>query len=212
MATMRIMIAEDHALFGDLLELFFVSKNYIVYRSIDYEELLDFSKTSDGQLVHIVLLDLMMPGFRGCASLEEVSKAFSSAHVVALTSVPPVEFARQAIQAGFSGYLQKTIQLKKIPIVLDLIMAGEVFVDSQTRLQESNDTNETLSFIEMRVISLLSQGLSNKEIAYAINETETKVKSINRTLSRKFNVKNRTQLALKATREKLFIPGREFYN
>lgn len=211
MATNRIMIADDHALFGDLLELFFVSKNYIVYRSEDYEELLDFSKTSDGELINIVLLDVIMPGFRGCTSLETVSKAFSSAHVVALTSVPTVEFSRQAIQAGLSGYLHKTIHLKKIPIILDLIMAGEVFVDGSMRRQERKATDKTLSFIEKRVLSLLSQGLSNKEIAHEIDETETTVKSINRTLSRKFNVKNRTQLALKATREELLIAGGKFY-
>lgn len=198
--TKRILVADDHVLFGDLLETFLVAKGYSCVRVFDYEKLLSFALDAEASDVDIVLLDVMMPGFRSAITLEKVSKAFSPVPVVALTSVPAVELAKEAISCGLSGYLQKTMALKKIPIVLEFILAGETYIEGLTQNSGSELPNRSLSSLEKRVLAMISQGMSNKEIALATDNTETNIKSINRTLSRKFNVKNRTQLALRVVR------------
>lgn len=203
--TKQILIADDHILFGDLLETYLVTQGFKCSRAFNYDQLIELSTTEAKSSLDIVLLDVMMPGFKSAETLKKVVQVFDPVQVVALTSVPSPEFSQEAIAAGLSGYLQKTMPLRKIPIVLEFIMSGEIFVEGLTQRNDQTDFEVELSALEKRVLAMLAQGLSNKEIALATDTTETGVKSINRTLSRKFNVKNRTQLALKVVKEPRLI-------
>lgn len=201
----KILLADDHVLFGDLLETYLITQGYECIRAFDYSELQSFAKEKADCDLDIVLLDVMMPGYKSLSTLANIVKAFEDIPVVALTSVPSIDLAKESIDAGLSGYLQKTMALRKIPIVLEFILSGEVFVEGIGQHKGSEKNASDLSAIEKRVLAMIAQGMSNKEIALEMDITETGVKSINRTLSRKFNVKNRTQLALKVVKEPQII-------
>lgn len=201
----NILIADDHLLFGDLLESYLTSKGYTCSRAKSYDELYSKDTSRSENTFDIVLLDIMMPGFQNHKSLEAVVDKFKPCPVVALTSIPSAEYAREAMSVGLRGYLQKTMSLRKIPITIEFIISGETFVEGLPIGGDQIDQNGSLNPLEKRVLSLIARGLSNKEIALEIGNTETMVKSINRSLSRKLKVKNRTQLALLATRQPSLI-------
>lgn len=202
---MRVLLADDHNLVRDAL------KNYIE-RLEPSVEILTAESLGDAlavversQPLDLVILDLKMPGMCGLDGLREMRTRLPDLPVVIMSGGASQEDVRVALEMGARGYLPKTLSGPALVSAIKLILAGERFVpfDAFGAAQPAPAaappvTEAALTQREREVLDYLREGLSNKEIARALNLQEVTVKLHIRGICRKLGAKNRTQAALRA--------------
>jgi two-component system response regulator DevR len=153
----------------------------------------------------LVLLDLRLPDASGldvCRRLKELTPAPA---VVFLTSYAEDASVVAAIAAGADGYLLKDVDGGDLPAALRKVAAGGTALDpvsagalaAAVRQPGTNGTGpkrlERLSAQERRVLALVVEGHTNKEVAESMNLTEGTVKNYLGSVFEKLEVKNRTE-------------------
>ena len=154
----------------------------------------------------IVLLDVRMPGsspFEACQSIVAQCK---NTRVLFLTSFADDEIIFQAISAGADGYLLKDLeptdlinairQVAEGKSILDPTVTRRVLGRFKTAAERANQTGlEVLSAQELRVIALVSQGKTNKEIGMEMGLSDKTVKNYLSNLLDKLKMTRRSQAA-----------------
>jgi len=154
----------------------------------------------------VVLLDLQLPDRSGLHACREMLRATPGLRVLVLTSNNNERNVQEAMNAGAQGYLLKENDGASLARavrqaaaglpVLDPSMAGQVLnlVKRRTTLTAAEKLN-TLSFQERRVVALLAEGLTNKEIGDRLGLTEKTVKNYLATVFDKLGIARRAQAA-----------------
>jgi DNA-binding NarL/FixJ family response regulator len=169
----------------------------------------------------VVLMDLVMPGMDGIAATKVIRDDLPETEVLALTSVLEDALVVGAVRAGAIGYLLKDVQGDELCRAIKAAAAGQVQLAPQAAARlmreiSSPERSETLTGRENEVLRLLSQGLSNKEIAQHLALGEKTIKTHVSHILVKLGVQSRTQAALAAVRLGLVPPmslsqgGREY--
>jgi two-component system, NarL family, response regulator DevR len=155
---------------------------------------------------HVVLLDLRLPDQPGFAACRELAKRVPATRVLILTSATDERNVQQAISAGAYGYLLKDndsatlaaaiLQVASGHSVLDPTLADQVMrmVRRGVELTAADKIN-LLSQQERRVVALLTDGRTNKEIGDALGLTEKTVKNYLATIFDKLGISRRAQAA-----------------
>ena len=160
----------------------------------------------------VVLLDFYLPDASGGAMVQEfVSR--SGVPVVILSGSNNPQDISAAMKAGAKGYIVKSSKPTTLHHVLELTLAGESFFPWESAGAEPVasrppvDAAETghgeppeLTDRQKQILKLVAQGKSNKEIARALDILEGTVKAHLRFLMKHLNAKNRTQLAVMASK------------
>jgi two-component system response regulator DevR len=152
----------------------------------------------------IVLLDLHLPDKSGLHVCRELLKARPQTRVLILTSNSNERNVQEAMTAGAQGYLLKdndgaslAAALRSVAEgnpVLDPAMAGQVLNLVKRRPEFSAaEKFSQLSFQERRVVALLADGMTNKQIGEQMTLTEKTVKNYLATIFTKLNIERRTQ-------------------
>ncbi|HEY4247605.1 MAG TPA: response regulator transcription factor [Lacunisphaera sp.] len=154
----------------------------------------------------VVLLDLHLPDKSGFHACRELLKIRPQTHVLILTSNSNERNVQEAMNAGAKGYLLKdndgaslAAGLRSVAAgdaVLDPALAGQVLnlVKRRPGLSAAEKLNQ-LSFQERRVVALLAQGMTNKQIGEQLSLTEKTVKNYLATVFTKLNIERRAQAA-----------------
>ena len=117
----------------------------------------------------VVVMDLMMPRMDGVEAMQQILAAAPETKILILTSYGTSNALGQAIDAGAAGALMKTADDAQIVSVIRRIAAGEKYVSPEIqRTLKETPTIPGLSPRQTEVLSQLTHGLSNKEIANAI--------------------------------------------
>ena len=215
----RVMIADDHALFRRGLE--------IVLEGEPGLELV--GQASDGQeavqlagevLPDVVLMDIRMPKITGIEAARQMKEVAPSAKIVMLTISDEEEDLFEAIRAGASGYLLKDIPLEELAdsvravhggqSLINPSMAGKLLTEFAT-LARRDDEDEPakhapapkLTEREMEVLRLVARGLNNRDIAKELFISENTVKNHVRNILEKLQIHSRMEAVMIAVREKL---------
>jgi len=206
---MRILIADDHALFRRGLSLLLRQ----LYPDAEIAEATDVAGAlALGERLarsDVVLLDLTMPGMEGLAGLEKLRQAAPAARIVMLSASADLDSIRRAMAAGARGYVLKSGSDETLRHALTLVMAGEIYVPPVV-LNEldrprggpelpADSPLRSLTERQRETLLLLVQGLSNKEIARQLGLLESTVKAHLKVILKKLGAANRTQAALMAT-------------
>jgi len=156
-----------------------------------------------------VILDLTMPGMDGFSAIQEFGRRCPDLPVIVLSaSEGPLE-VRRALAAGALGYVPKSANPHTLLSALKLVLSGEVYVPPllldhiavprQTGVNQNHEALDgRLTERQTEVLKLIVQGLSNKEIATALDLSEKTVKAHVTAIFRALNVVNRTQAAVAA--------------
>ncbi len=154
----------------------------------------------------VVLLDLHLPDRPGIQACREILRQRAHTKVLILTSSSNERNVQDATLAGAKGYLLKdndgatlAAALRTVAEgqpVLDPSMAGQVLnlVRQHGTLSAAEKFNQ-LSLQERRVVALLAEGLTNKEIGDRLDLTEKTVKNYLATVFTKLNIARRAQAA-----------------
>ncbi len=162
----------------------------------------------------IVLMDLKMPVMNGIIATRKIREQYPHIYVLVLTTYDDDEWIFDAVRAGASGYLLKDTPPVELIKAIHGTAAGQTFVDpnvagkilsgySSATPPQQQATTYNFSDREKDVLNLLSQGLSNADIAQQLYLTEGTVRNYTSEIFKKLGVNDRTQAAIVAIRSGL---------
>jgi two-component system, NarL family, nitrate/nitrite response regulator NarL len=159
---------------------------------------------------NILLLDLLMPNLPGLEALRAITSAGSEVRTVVLCSAISTKQVLEALQLGARGVILKKRVAELVP-ALDAVMRGQYWIESQSvsnvvqivqqlaaaNPQTSQPQNRFgLTARETEIISFITQGCMNRDIANSLSITEETVKRHLTNIFNKVGMSNRLELAL----------------
>jgi len=202
--TIRILIADDHAMVRQGLRMFLGLDPdlELVGEAANGKEVIELARNLKPD---IVLMDLVMPEMDGIAATEIIRRKFPDVEVIALTSVLEDKAVIGAVRAGAIGYLLKDTNADDLCRSIKAAAAGQVQLSPQaaerlTREIRTPEKPQKLTDREVEVLRMLAEGKANKEIAAGLFISETTVKTHVSNILLKLGVPSRTQAALYAVR------------
>ena len=208
--ALRILIADDHPLYRDALELVVndVYPSATIVSCASQAEVLDVVKSDDS--FDLILLDLKLPDATDLTCLTLIRNRTSVTPIVIVSAVEDSSTMREAIEYGATGYLPKSSTRATMRNALQLVMSGGVFLPASAvssswlrrsvpQHAKSSDTeHSSLTERQQTVLELMAEGKSNKAIANELSITEITVKAHVSAILRKLGVANRVQAAMLA--------------
>lgn len=217
--AIRIIIAEDQALVrrGAALLLSMEPDMEVVGQARNGVEAVELA-----QLLRpdVILMDLHMPLKGGVAATREITRALPATQVLVLTTLNDDETVFEAVRAGAHAYLLKDVDEAELLETIRALRRGESrltpqiarkVMDQFRRLApianaEPLDTaaaseTEPLSEKEEKILQLISEGMSNRQIANALFLAEGTVKNYVSRIMEKLHANTRTELAILSRRQ-----------
>lgn len=209
----KILIADDHPLFREAIGNVILSgfPGCETLETEDLDSALVLAQEHDD--LDLILLDLNMPGMNGLNGLISLRNDSPTIPVVIVSAEQDKQIVLQAITYGAVGFITKSSPRDQMTEALQQILNGNVYLPSDiirserptSRIQRRHEENqipaEMLSSLTRRqllVLERMSEGESNKQIAYNLNIAETTVKAHVSAILRKLGVHNRIQAVLSA--------------
>lgn len=146
----------------------------------------------------VVLVDLQLPDGTGIDIINRLREQVPEAKCVVLTSFDDDDALAQALHAGAKAYVLKTVRGVEIADVVKAVSDGRVLLDERTvtrRRQDHEDPTANLTPSERKVLELIGDGLSNREIGEKLGVAEKTVKNHITALLAKMGLQRRTQVA-----------------
>jgi DNA-binding NarL/FixJ family response regulator len=145
----------------------------------------------------ITLMDLQMPEMNGLDALIAIRGEFPEARIIVLTTYTGDVQARRALQAGARAYLLKNSLHKELLDTIRAVHAGRKSLSAEISFElAEHSAEDALSATEVRVLSLIAEGKTNKEIASHLSVTEDAVKGQVRNILSKLGASDRTHAAM----------------
>jgi len=205
----RIVIADDHPLFREgVSHALAAEPDIAVVGQADTGE--EALRLAIDLVPDVVLLDIGMPGWGGLATVEKLSRACPVTKVVMLTVYDDEDRWLSAFKAGARGYVLKGVPPRDLANIVRLVAGGDVYVSpalAADMLREltgerPQDPLSELSEREREVLSLVAEGLTNREIGERVHLAEKTVKNHMTNILGKLHVRSRVEAALLASRQK----------
>jgi DNA-binding NarL/FixJ family response regulator len=147
----------------------------------------------------MALMDMRMPVMNGVDAVSAIRAEFPSARVVALSTYGGDEDIHRAFLAGVQSYLTKDVLHDELIQAIRSVHAGERYVPPAIAAAlAAQQPRADLSAREFEVLTRIVDGLSNKQIAYALSIAEHTVKNHVKSILSKLGVEDRTQAATAA--------------
>ncbi len=151
----------------------------------------------------VVVLDIRLPDASGIEACREIRSQNSNIKVLMLTSYSDEEAVMGSIMAGASGYLLKEIRSQEIVEAIRQVGAGRSLLDpavtagvlERVRRGKEDDKLAQLTDQEQRILDLVAQGKTNKEISQEVNLSDKTVKNYVSNILGKLEVSRRSQAA-----------------
>ena len=154
----------------------------------------------------VTLMDLQMPELNGVEATAAIRAEFPNARVIVLTTYAGDAQVALALKAGASGYLLKNSIRTELLTTIRAVHAGRKVLSPDVTFAMANRTADTLSPSETRVLRLIADGLSNKQIAAKLSLTEEAVKGQVKSLLSKLDARDRTHAAVIGVRSGIIEP------
>jgi two-component system NarL family response regulator len=156
----------------------------------------------------VMLVDLRMPGMSGRDVITAVRNVVPDARIIVLTSFDGDEDVFRAVQAGARGYLLKAAPPDDVLKAIRTVHAGGRLIAPDVAARLADRVNSpSLTAREVAVLELVAKGLSNKEIAAALNLAEDTVKNHLKHVFAKLEVSDRTEAVLLAVQRGIITLG-----
>ena len=141
----------------------------------------------------ITLMDIQMPEMDGIDAIIAIRGEFPAARIIVLTTYEGDALAQRALKAGAQAYILKARVRKDLLETIRLVHSGAKRVDPDIAEQIALRTDDDmLSEREVRVLSLIAAGNSNKEVAAQLSISEETAKTHVRNILAKLGAQDRT--------------------
>jgi len=204
---LTVLIADDQTLFREgIKDLLDNEKSIsVVGEAADGMEAVRMAKKLKP---NVILMDIKLPHMDGVTATRQIRKECPDTNVLMLSSFEDEAHVMESIQAGANGYLSKMLPASELVNALKTFANEGVMIPQpvmgkliQGLRQMSNATAEAtlvaLTKTEIRVLSLLGRGMSNKEIAAGLECSVKTIKNHLNSIFQKLDVSNRTEAVVK---------------
>jgi DNA-binding NarL/FixJ family response regulator len=209
----RILIADDHALFRDGLRSLLVAQGHeVIGEAKNGREAIALAHEIKPDLV---LMDISMPEVDGLTATRQLTTDLPNVKVVVLTASESEASLFDAIKAGAHGYLPKNLEADAFVEMLDRAARGEPALtpDLARKLlhefakpAKQEPVEEALTPREREVLELMVEGVtSNRKLAKRLNLSENTVKFHIRNILEKLRLHDRAQVVGYALRKKIIV-------
>lgn len=156
----------------------------------------------------LVLVDLVMPGMDGVATIRALKPLLGRAHFVVLTSVLDPYEVKRAMEAGASAYLLKNASTQELVTVMHTASRGQRVLapevsDALMAGDRGPSPGSDLTQRERELLSLMARGLANQEISNRLGIAMPTVKFHVTNILAKLHADNRTEAVLTALKHRL---------
>jgi DNA-binding NarL/FixJ family response regulator len=214
-AKVRVLIAEDQALVrrGTSVLLSLEADMEVVGQACDGIEAVAMAEQLRPD---IVLMDLHMPRLGGVAATRAITRELPGTQVLVLTTLDDDETVFEAVRAGAHGYLLKDVTEQELLETIRALRRGESRLTPQiarkvmdqfrrlanTPTQKAAIGAEALNDKEEKILRLITDGLSNRQIAAAMFLAEGTVKNYVSRIMEKLHANTRTALAVISAKQR----------
>ncbi|SDH97349.1 response regulator transcription factor ErdR [Pseudomonas panipatensis] len=205
MASYEILIADDHPLFRSALHQALTLGLGPEAKLVEAASIAELeARLNDKADWDLVLLDLNMPGAYGFSGLVLLRGQYPQIPVVMISAQEDAAVVQRSREFGASGFIPKSSDMATLQQAVRAVLDGDVWwppqVDSVTELSDevraASAGLASLTPQQFRVLTMVCEGLLNKQIAFELNVSEATVKAHVTAIFRKLNVRTRTQAAL----------------
>lgn len=205
MATYEILIADDHPLFRSALRQAVTMGLEPDVRLVEVASIAEL----EAQLAvkadwDLVLLDLNMPGAYGFSGLVLLRGQYPQIPVVMVSAQDDASIMVRSREFGASGFIPKSSSMIEIQQAVSAVLEGDVSwpskafeaVQVSAEAKAASEGLASLTPQQFRVLTMVCEGLLNKQIAYELGVSEATIKAHVTAIFRKLGVRTRTQAAL----------------
>ena len=216
-SVLRILVVDDHEVVREGLVALLERRAAfsVVAQAGTAAQAIEAARTYRPDLV---IMDIRLPDGSGIEATREIRAENPAIRVIMLTSYPDEEAVFAAIVAGASGYLLKQIRGSDLIATLEAVGRGESLLDPAVtekvlerirRIATGTFTDglAQLTPNERRVLALVAEGQTNKEIACQVFLSDKTVKNYVSSILAKLNLQRRAQAAAYVARHR--FPGDE---
>ena len=209
--AIRLLLVDDQALFREGLRTLLSTRQEfeVVAEAENGEEGLRLAVQNRPD---VVLMDLRMPILDGVSATRRLKEILPDCKVIVLTTFDDDDLVFDGLRAGAVGYMLKDVSLDKLVEAIHAAARGEYFLQpsitakvmaefsriSRPAQSSGSPLEEPLSTRELEILRLVSNGLSNKEIADTLVIAEGTVKNHLTSILGKLTSRDRMQAVIKA--------------
>ena len=216
---LRILLVDDHALFRvGMRNILEQEPDFVVVAEAD-----DTRSAVDAALAtspDLVLMDISLPSPGGIETTQRIKRELPSSAIVVLAVDEDEDALFEAIKAGAAAFILKDVAPEDLVTVIRRVVAGEYQINDKvfsrptvaSRVlkefrelavygQEAAPIFAPLSPREVEILDNIAQGMTNKQVAYALSISEQTVKNHMSSILRKLSVNDRTQAVVYAMRQ-----------
>jgi DNA-binding NarL/FixJ family response regulator len=215
----KILLVDDHALFR-------VGMRNILEREPDFDvvgEAEDSRSALDASIEtspDIILMDLSLPSPGGIETTQRIKRELPSTGIIVLAVEEDEDALFDAIKAGAAAFILKDVGPDDLVTIIRRVGQGEYLINDKvfskpavaSRVlkefrelavygQEAAPIFAPLSPREVEILDNIAQGMTNKQVAYALSISEQTVKNHMSSILRKLSVNDRTQAVVYAMRQ-----------
>ena len=215
----KILLVDDHALFR-------MGMRQILEREADFDIVGEAEDGRDAFTLaielspDIVLLDLSLPAPGGIDATQRIKRELPSAGIIVLAVNEDEDALFDAIKAGAAAFILKDVSPDDLVAIIRRVASGEYLINDKvfakpavaSRVlkefrelaiygQEAAPIFAPLSPREVEILDNIAQGMTNKQVAYALSISEQTVKNHMSSILRKLSVNDRTQAVVYAMRQ-----------
>lgn len=201
----KIIVADDHPLFRTALQQA-VSQIAPEAEIVQAESLPELQTVVENHTdTDLILLDLNMPGAHGYSGLVFLRSHYPEIPVMVVSACEEPAIMCQAIDHEASGYIAKSSSLEEISAAIGDVLKGDIYLPRKARQHQhapdtvSMDLAQKLASLtpqQFRVLTMMSEGMLNKQIAYDLEVSEATIKAHVTAIFRKLGVRTRTQAVI----------------
>ncbi len=212
MGKIKIILVDDHQMFRDGVRSVLSDEENIdivgeVGAAEDLYELLILQKPD------LIITDISLPGISGIEIAKYVSKNYPEVKILILSMHSNEEFITKALNAGANGYLPKDTSMTELLEAINAIYKGDNYFNKNisdtilksiiNKSKNESSEQEALTKREKEVITLVVDGLTNKEIAEKLFISIRTVDSHKNNIMQKLNLKSSVELVKYAIKNNL---------
>ena len=215
----RILIVDDHALFR-------VGIANILGREPDFEIVgeADDSRSAVDRAIetspNVILMDLSLPAPGGIETTQRIKRELPSTSIIVLAVSEDEDALFDAIKAGAAAFILKDVGPDDLVTIIRRVVSGEYLINDKVFAKpavasrvlkefrelavygsEAQPIFAPLSPREVEILDNIAQGMTNKQVAYALSISEQTVKNHMSSILRKLSVNDRTQAVVYAMRQ-----------
>lgn len=203
----KVLIVDDHELIHKGISDILVNlQEYIlVGQAFSGEEAVQKTRELEPD---IILMDISMPGGNGIDASRKILSTHPGIKIIALSQHDSKEYITQMLDAGCLGYLLKNSRKDEIISALEMVSRNKRYINPQMIdlfMSERNKDPDKIKLTrrELEVLSSISEGKNNPEIAEALNISVRTVETHRRNLMQKLKVNSVVELIKKGVKLKL---------